>query len=433
MGKRARAKKRHGGGAASRHRGRTTDPGGRSPASAAEGFALLAESLLRAQHQVADAFVDLLLTHHEAGEVATAVDRCLGSAVATAWEHGWEVADLVHHLGRSSPAPDRRLLVAEVRVAADAWRHLASADPDWLAQLATLDEEAAGTAASFSSWSAAERIHRAAGLVRAATLLSRLWTLPPLPPVGGPPSSWSRRRPAAGRSSGPVDERVAAKILALLAKAESTEFGPEAEALSAKAQELMTRYAIDHALLAGAGAGAGGAAGEQPVRRRVLIHDPYANGKSMLLSQVARANRCKSIWFAEAGFTTIVGWPTDLAMTTLLFTSLVTQCSTAMQAASRHVPNPRSFRSSFTQAFALRIGERLEEAAAATVAEESAARGIDLLPVLARRDAAVEEAFDEAFPHRRSSRTRISDEHGWRAGRAAADVATIAAGPAVRA
>jgi hypothetical protein len=62
------------------------------------------------------------------------------------------------------------------------------------------------------------------------------------------------------------------------------------------------------------------------------------------------------------------------------------------------------------------------------VAEAVEERGADLLPVLASRDAEVERAFDEAFPHRRSSTYRISDGRGWDAGRAAADVATIARG-----
>jgi hypothetical protein len=213
------------------------------------------------------------------------------------------------------------------------------------------------------------------------------------------------------------------RILALLAKAESTEFAPEAEALTAKAQELMTRYAIDHAVLAG-GRSAGG---EAPVARRVLIHDPYAKGKSSLLAHVAEANRCRAIWFAEAGFSQVVGFPTDVSLTELLFTSLVAQCSTAMLAASRDVARPRAFRESFTIAFAIRIGQRLEEAAASTLEAVVAERGADLLPVLASRDADVEAAFDAAFPRRRSSNVRISDGRGWHAGRAAADAASLSA------
>ena len=40
------------------------------------------------------------------------------------------------------------------------------------------------------------------------------------------------------------------KVRALLAKAESTEFPEEAGALTSRAQQLMARYSIDHALLA---------------------------------------------------------------------------------------------------------------------------------------------------------------------------------------
>src|SRR5438045_2689314 len=46
-----------------------------------------------------------------------------------------------------------------------------------------------------------------------------------------------------------IDDRMLAKVRALLAKAESTEFTDEADALTAKAQELMTRYSIDRALV----------------------------------------------------------------------------------------------------------------------------------------------------------------------------------------
>jgi len=40
------------------------------------------------------------------------------------------------------------------------------------------------------------------------------------------------------------------EIASSLAKAESTEFAEEAEAFSARAQELMAKYSIDHVLLA---------------------------------------------------------------------------------------------------------------------------------------------------------------------------------------
>jgi hypothetical protein len=406
---------------------------GKRTDTAAEGISLLAQAILRGQHALADELVDALGAGFPAGEVETAAGDALVAAVARTWDHGWQVADLVHSLGRKLAAPDRRLLVRTVLAAAERWRHLASADEAWVAQLDGLDDAGGDAGPLVGGWAKAERLHPFDALHRAATLLGLLWTQPPLDPIGPPPSAWGTapRPRATTNGAGPSsDDRILGRIRGLLAKAESTEFQPEAEALSAKAQELMTRYSIDHALLAGAG-GDAAARGEQPAQRRLLIHDPYAKGKSVLLAQVAKANRCQAIWFAEAGFCTVVGFPTDLALTDLLFTSLVTQCSTAMQVASRDVRQPRSFRESFTLAFALRIGERLEQAAEASVAEAVAERGADLLPVLASRDEEVEQAFERAFPHRRSSSLRVSDGRGWDAGRAAADVASIAAAKAV--
>jgi hypothetical protein len=396
--------------------------------------ALLAEALHHEELRIADQMVMVLLEHHAhggpgLGEVGAALDDALMTAVRAAWEHGWQVADLVHAAGRKLAGPDRRLLVATVLGAAESWRHLASADPEWLGQVATLEEDArpssGAAAAPFRTWCGEERLERADALLRGASLLATLWWFPGVPEAGPSPSRWgtAARGGRAEASLDGVDGRMRERILALLAKAESTEFAPEAEALTAKAQELMTRYAIDHAVLAGARRGAG--PGEQPVARRILIHDPYAKGKSSLLAHVADANRCKAIWFAEAGFSQVVGFPTDVSLTELLFTSLVAQCSTAMQHASRDVARPRAFRESFTIAFAIRIGQRLDEAAAATVDAVVAERGDDLLPVLASRDADVEAAFDAAFPHRRSSNVRISDGRGWDAGRAAADAASI--------
>ena len=46
----------------------------------------------------------------------------------------------------------------------------------------------------------------------------------------------------------PLDHRLLARVRALLARAELTGFDEEAEALTAKAQELITRHAIADAL-----------------------------------------------------------------------------------------------------------------------------------------------------------------------------------------
>ena len=77
----------------------------------------------------------------------------------------------------------------------------------------------------------------------------------------------------------------------MLAKAESTDFPDEAEALLAKAQELMARHAIDDAMLARAGR----RASDTVDTRTILVEAPYATAKASLLGAVAQANGCRVV------------------------------------------------------------------------------------------------------------------------------------------
>jgi hypothetical protein len=82
----------------------------------------------------------------------------------------------------------------------------------------------------------------------------------------------------------------------------------------------------------------------------------------------------------------------------------------------------RAFRQSFLTAFAVRIGERLEQVAKAAVADEGTGR---LLPVLREHQARADDAFDAVVPHTASSATSATDGEGWAAGHAAADLAQL--------
>lgn len=79
----------------------------------------------------------------------------------------------------------------------------------------------------------------------AVELAAALSALPRLPQILPPPGAARADAPRTSR----VDPRVLGRVRGLLAKAESTSFAAEAEALSAKAQELMTRHAIERAVL----------------------------------------------------------------------------------------------------------------------------------------------------------------------------------------
>ena len=227
-------------------------------------------------------------------------------------------------------------------------------------------------------------------------------------------------------------QKVLGRVRALLAKAESTQYPEEAEALTAKAQELMARHSID-AALAAAGDRHRGQGGE-PERRRVVVPNPYVTAKVHLLSVVARANRCEAVWMKDEGVVFLFGYPVDLEAVELLFTSLLLQATAAALAAGSQVDawgrsRTRSFRSSFLVSFAARIGERLAEAARhavdEAVAEGSGDGARSLLPVLADRADAVRAARDEAFPRVRRASTRVNNGAGWQAGRDAAERASL--------
>lgn len=222
------------------------------------------------------------------------------------------------------------------------------------------------------------------------------------------------------------------KVRALLRKAESTEFPREAEAFTARAQELIARHNLDAALLAagaaGASGGSGGPAGEGPGERRVSVGRPYPGPKAMLLHVVAEANRCRSVWHRERGEATVLGFPADLDAVELLYTSLLVQATGAMVRAGAHTDvlgrsRTRSFRHAFLSAYALRIGERLREAAERAV-DATAAPGLGL--VLASRDEAVARRVAERFPRLRRFRGGgATNADGWAHGRAAADRAAL--------
>ncbi len=216
------------------------------------------------------------------------------------------------------------------------------------------------------------------------------------------------------------------RIQALLTKAESTEFPEEAEALLAKAQELMVRHAIDDAMLAQGGRGPR----DQVTTEIVVVQAPYASAKASLLGAVARANQCRTV-MGPAGQgaqrCVVVGHEADVANVRTLFNALSLHAVRAMLDAPvpRH-DTPRRFRHAFLLAFSGRIGERLwaaGEAARAQAQVGADTAGVGL--VLASRADAVDRAFKQAFPNVRYTTMSSSSSAGRLSGRRAADTAGI--------
>nr|MDQ3306176.1 DUF2786 domain-containing protein [Actinomycetota bacterium] len=373
------------------------------------------------------------------------LERLLEAAIASAWVRGWQPADVDRVVRRRLSV--RHVAPAAAAIARQHRRYAAATvDASWRAQLQGIGadpwapapaQDRAGDDASLpldlgpeeqaGGADDVDAMHRE--LVEVLSVLSWLPELPRLGPLPGQARSGSARSGSANRA-GPVDGRVLERVRALLAKAESTTFVEEAEAFTAKAQELMARHALDRAMVEGAGPGNG--PGNGPGGRRIGTDDPYAQQKSLLLAQVASANRCQSVWSAELGFSTVFGHGTDLDGVELLYTSLLIQATTAMAAAGSHIDRygrsrTRSFRSSFLAAYAQRIGERLRESVDIAEAAGAEEHGAGLLPVLAARDQAVEDAVGAAFPKMRQYSVPASNRAGWVAGTAAAQVARLSA------
>jgi hypothetical protein len=223
-----------------------------------------------------------------------------------------------------------------------------------------------------------------------------------------------------------TNDSVLQRVRALLAKAEATPFDAEAEAFTAKAQELIARYRIDHALLSARNLHDR----ETPLPRRVHVEDPYVTAKVVLLSRVADANDCRSVWPKPLRYVELFGFADDLDAVEELFTSLLVQVTAALRrSGSKRDTFGRSrttaFRRAFLMAFAVRIGQRLQATVAATVDAAVADTGRELMPILAARAHAAEALARASYPFTRPIRASVTDPEGWHAGSIFADQADL--------
>ncbi|WP_329488153.1 DUF2786 domain-containing protein [Kitasatospora sp. NBC_01246] len=367
------------------------------------------------------------------GYADTAVGRC--------WSAGWRPADLARVVRRELKPV--HLALAVDLIAAENRRHpAATTDRRWQEQLRELETAVwwPGDEAYLGAFADRHRLDRFALATNVLELLRSWGRLPPIAPVGPAPGPGGQAPRTERRAAGPVpgEPRMLSRIRALLAKAESTEYPEEAEALTAKAQQLMAQHSIDDALLA-----VGGEDRDAPAALRIGVDNPYEVPKTMLLDAVAAANRCRVVWAKEFGFCTIIGFDGDLDGVELLYTSLLVQATHAMnKAGSRQhldgASRTKAFRHSFLVAYAARIRERLTAATEQATSDAAAGRHLRedgteeqlvpderLLPALAARTEAVDQQVGRMFPKLVSQRVRVSDGEGWVAGRAAADRAAL--------
>lgn len=355
--------------------------------------------------------------------VAIGAGIALAAVIDQAWGRGWTPVDVREHIRRTADAAATSLLIDVV--AADTAKHSPSTvDERWAAQVRELGAEIWWEPGipQLLQWVDRRGADLELALRATIALIDELMKMPELPHIIPTPGSVSARSSA---SVSGVDQKVLARVRALLAKAESTQFPEEAEALSAKAQELMNRHAFERAVL-----DADKHLKQTAISTRLWLDAPYVDAKSHLVAQIAGANRCRSVFYPRFGFVALVGEAMDLEITELLATSLLVQATRAMVAEGSHVTRTgtsrtRSFRQSFLVSYATRIGERLEEAGARAHDPVEDER---LLPVLAARSQVVEETFETMFSDLIQRSATVTNGAGWDAGRAAADRADITIG-----
>jgi uncharacterized protein DUF2786 len=236
-------------------------------------------------------------------------------------------------------------------------------------------------------------------------------------------------------------EEVADKVRKLLAQAEDPAATPEeAQAFTMKAQQLMTKYAIQLAMVADAGRA------DELTATGWLVPGPYASHKVTLVSAVARSNDCRALYADLGGGRKrieVVGFASDVEWVQTLSRSLDVQLASALAAGMRERPahvHGRTYAVGFIQGFIAEVQARLHRArqSAVAAAEAEAARqprpadgaGSSVALVLVRKRERVEQEFTVRFPSTRTvySSTRLRSWSGYEPGRAAGRRATISRG-----
>lgn len=226
-----------------------------------------------------------------------------------------------------------------------------------------------------------------------------------------------------------TDHPKLAQIRALLAKAESTEFPEERDALQAKAFALLAKYGIDEAL-----AYAEDHRDETPTTVEIKIDNPYSHRKANLLAWIGNALGCKNItWNYGKQITHVVlyGFASDLERAEMLYTSLLLQATNQLV----HITPPwhsndttLAYRNAWFQGFAITVAKRIQQAEQGArqdaVQADAGPVGTSVELVLVERKDRVQRYFEEANPKvkmRKYSKSRSRDgrNEGIAAGRQA--------------
>ena len=220
------------------------------------------------------------------------------------------------------------------------------------------------------------------------------------------------------------------RIRKLLANAEGAGVTPaEAEALTAKAAELMARYGIDRALLAATQPDT-----DQPADRIIAISNPWAAVRAHLLTGVASAMRCRCVLLpASSGARVhVFGYGSDIERAEVLYTSVLMQMGHALGRARppEWTRSVRAWRRSWLLGYVTAVIARVRAAEQRAAGEASAAPvasgGESAALVLASRQQVIAQRAHAVYPVTRKTKTTYTGS-GYRDGYAQGSQADIGA------
>lgn len=164
-----------------------------------------------------------------------------------------------------------------------------------------------------------------------------------------------------------TEDKMLARIAALLRQAEGTDNAHEAEAFMAAAQRLATATSIDLAVARAHSASR--TAAQVPIQRTITIGEPGTRGLRtyvQLFAGIAAANDVRCDVASNSTFVYAYGFPEDIDASHALYASLVVQMVRACDlylSSGAHRPTPTiTARLNFQLAFGARVGQRLAEA-----------------------------------------------------------------------
>jgi Protein of unknown function (DUF2786) len=220
-----------------------------------------------------------------------------------------------------------------------------------------------------------------------------------------------------------TDDKMLARIAALLRQAEGTENPHEADAFMGAAQRLATAASIDLAVARSHAAKRSPA--QAPTQRTVTIGTAGTRGLrtyAQLFVLIAAANDVRCDIATNSTFLYAYGFTEDIDATHALYASLVVQmvrASDTYLASGAHRPTPTiTARLNFQLAFGVRVGQRLAEAREQAKQEVTKDRSRAPGTAIALRDKEV-ELRDH---YRSASRARGT----WRASSASAGYSSAA-------